>query len=132
MGKKRVFLSFRVEDKPQVQALRLMSANDKFDIEFFDESVRSSINSTDRDYVRSKIREKINRTSVTVCLIGPQTYTSEWVDWELEESFEKGNTVMAMGLKGVDNAILPRPIRTHGLTFHAWSPDRLANLIDAA
>ena len=131
MEKKRVFLSFRVEDKPQVQALRLMSANDKFDIEFFDESVRTPINSSDRDYIRAKIREKINRTSVTVCLISPLTHTSEWVDWELEESFKKRNTVIAMALKGVENAVLPSAIKARNLTFHAWSPDHLASLIDA-
>ncbi len=131
MGTKRVFLSFRAEDKAQVQALRLMSANDRFDIEFFDESVRTPINSADRDYIRAKIRDKINRTSVTVCLISPLTHTSEWVDWELEESFKKMNTVVAMALKGVDSAVLPAAIKAQNLTFHAWSPDYLANLIDA-
>lgn len=132
MAKKRVFLSFKAEDKQQVQGLRLMAANDKFDIEFFDESVRAPIDSANRDYIRRKIREKINRTSVTVCLIGPDTHTSNWVEWELEESFDKGNTVIAMALKGVDRATLPAPIKTHNLKFHAWDPNHLATLIEDA
>ena len=132
MAKKRVFLSFKAEDKQQVQGLRLMAANDKFDIEFFDESVRTPIDSTNRDYIRRKIREKINRTSVTVCLIGPDTHKSVWVDWELEESFDKGNTVIAMALKGVDRANLPASIKAHNLTFYGWDSDNLANLIEAA
>jgi hypothetical protein len=130
--KKRVFLSFRVEDKQQVQGLRLMAANDKFDIEFFDESVRTPIESTNQEYVRRKIREKINRTTVTVCMISPDTHTSAWVEWELLESFDKGNTVIAMALKGVDSAVLPRPIKERNLTFHAWDADHLAKLIDEA
>ncbi|MET3997991.1 hypothetical protein ABID65_009679 [Bradyrhizobium sp. S3.9.2] len=42
---KRVFISFRHEDKSQVNGLRLLAANDKFDIEFYDESVQTAIDS---------------------------------------------------------------------------------------
>jgi hypothetical protein len=128
---KRVFLSFRAEDKQQVQGLRLMAANDKFDIEFFDESVSTPIDSTNREYIRRKIREKINRTTVTVCLISPETHTSTWVEWELQESFDKENTVIAMALKSVDSAILPPSIKSRNLTFHAWDPNHLARLIES-
>lgn len=130
--KKRVFLSFKAEDRQQVQGLRLMAANDKFDIEFFDESVRVAIDSNNAEYVRRKIREKINRTSVTICMIGTETHASKWVEWELEESFNKGNTVITMALKGIDSAVLPAPIRARSLTFHAWDADELAKLVDAA
>lgn len=129
---KRVFLSFKAEDKQQVQGLRLMAANDKFDVDFFDESVRVAIDSNNADYVRRKIREKINRTSVTICMIGSETHTSKWVDWELEESFDKDNTVIAMALKEIERAVLPTPIRSRNLTFHSWDPDNLSRLVDAA
>jgi len=129
---RRVFLSFKAEDKQQVQGLRLMAANDKFDVDFFDESVRVAIDSNNAEYVRRKIREKINRTSVTICMIGSETHTSKWVDWELEESFDKGNTVIAMALKGIERAVLPGPIRSRNLTFHSWDPDNLARLVNAA
>jgi hypothetical protein len=52
---KRVFISFRHEDKQQVNGLRLLAANQKFDIEFYDESVRAAIDSTNAAYIRSKI-----------------------------------------------------------------------------
>src|SRR5260221_5063786 len=116
---KRVFMSFKAEDQQQVQGLRLMAANDRFDVDFFDESVRVPINSSNAEYVRRKIREKISRASVTICLIGTETHTSQWVEWELEESFDKGNAVIAMALKGVERAVLPAPINSRSLTFHA-------------
>jgi hypothetical protein len=49
---KRVFISFRHEDKPQVNGLRLLAANDKFDIEFYDESVRRAVDSEDAKYIK--------------------------------------------------------------------------------
>ncbi len=103
-SKKRVFLSFRAEDRLQVQGLRLLAANPDYDLEFYDESVRVAVDSWNADYVKKVIREKINRSSVTVCMISALTYTSAWVDWELSESEQKGNNTIAMGLKDVTAA----------------------------
>jgi hypothetical protein len=66
--KKRVFLSFRAEDRLQVQGLRLLAANPDYDLEFYDESVRVAVDSWDADYFKKVIREKIGRSSVTVCM----------------------------------------------------------------
>lgn len=130
---KRVFISFRVEDRNQVNGVRLLAANSKFDIEFYDEFVRKEINSTDAAYVRGKIREKINRTSVTVCMVGPLTHTSQWVNWELEESLDKGSEIICMALPGVTGSItLPEPIRRLKIKCYAWDHDHLGRLIAAA
>jgi len=129
MPKKRVFLSFIEEDKKRIQGLRLLVANPNYDLEFYDESVREPINSKNADYIKQRILAKIYRTSVTVCLISEITHTSEWVDWELRVSDEKGNKIVAMALKGVEKAILPELIKEKGLTFYGWDPERLNELI---
>jgi len=113
-------------------AFAFLAANPDYELEFYDESVRAPLDSTDADYIKRKIREKIDRTSVTVCLISEDTYDIAWVDWELEESAEKGNTIIAMVLKGVDKAVLPRLVREKELTFHAWDPQVLARLVREA
>lgn len=129
MAKKRVFLSFLAEDKQKVDGLRLLAAHPDYDLEFYDESLRVPIDSNQAEYVKRRIREKINRTSVTVCLISENTHTSRWVDWELQESFEKGNTIIAMALKGVDQAVLPQLIKGNNIRFWAWDPAHLNRLI---
>jgi hypothetical protein len=60
---------FRAEDKAQVNGLRLLSGNDAFDIEFYDESVRTAIDSTNATYVRSK-----DKSNVGYGLFGEQTH----------------------------------------------------------
>ena len=132
MKKKRVFLSFIEEDKQRVQGLRLLAANPDYDLEFYDESVRAQIDSIDAEYVKRRIREKISRTTVTICLISEQTHTSKWVDWELEESAEKGNAIIAIALKDVQRAVLPKLIKQKGLTFYTWDPKHLNQLIREA
>lgn len=130
--KKRVFLSFRAEDRQRVQGLRLLAANPDYDLEFYDESVRVAIDSRDAEYVKRAIREKIARSSVTVCLISNLTYTSAWVDWELEESAQKGNTLIPMALKGVTAVQLPDHFRLRDNRFWYWDPAKLKELIENA
>ena len=50
MARKRVFISFRIEDRNEVNGLRLLSANDRFDIESYDESDRTEIRRHDEFY----------------------------------------------------------------------------------
>lgn len=130
---KRVFLSFRAEDRKRVDGVRLLAANDQFDIEFYDESLRSAIDSVDADYIKRVIREKIRRASVTVCLMSAETHTSAWVDWEINESFEARNTVICMGLPGHPGLMtVPASALAHGLPWHGWDHNRLKSLIENA
>jgi hypothetical protein len=130
--KKRVFISFAHEDRPQINGLRLLAANPDFDIEFYDESLRVAIDSTNAAYIRSKIRDKINRTSVTVCMIGETTYQSTWVDWELRVSLDKGNAIIAMGIKGLTQATLPMVLRELKYPWYTWDYVALGRMIKAA
>ncbi len=131
--KKRVFFSFIAEDRKKVDGLRLLAANDNFEIEFYDESVKTAINSQNADYIKAKIREKIDRASVTVCLISDDTHKSAWVDWELEYSDKQGKKLVAMALKGVGSVVVPKLIKEkigqNKLKFYGWDHDFLYRLI---
>jgi hypothetical protein len=128
---KRVFISFRAEDRQQVNGLRLLAANPDFEIEFYDESVRTPYDSTNEAYIRQKILEKINRTSITLCMVSEQTYSSTWVCWELEESIKKGNAIIVMGLpNGPGTILLPEPVRNR--QWWLWNLQHLNQMIRAA
>ena len=108
----------------------MLAANPDYDLEFYDESVRVTIDSRDAEYVKRVMREKISRSSVTLCMIGPLTYTSAWVDWELSESQAKGSKIIAMGLRGVTAAQLPDYFRLRDNWFWFWDPTKLKELIE--
>lgn len=130
---KRIFISFRHEDKAQINGLRLLAANPNFDIEFYDESVRTAIDSENSEYIRRRIRDKISRTSVTVCMLSELTHTSKWVAWELEESINKGNSIICMGLpNGPDKIQLPEPAKRLGIAWYLWDHNHLSSLIREA
>ena len=130
---KRVFISFGVEDRNQVNGVRLLAANSKFDIEFYDEFVRKEINSTDAAYVRGKIREKINRTSVTVCMVGPLTHTNEVGQLGAKRTSGQRQREYLMALPGVTGSItLPELICCLKIKCYAWDHDHSGWLIAAA
>ncbi|MEH3107111.1 MAG: TIR domain-containing protein [Sphingomonas fennica] len=129
---KRVFISFRIEDKPQVNGLRLLAANPNYDLEFYDESVRSPYNSENARYIRARIKEKIARTSVTVCILNHLTHTSQWVEWELRESIAKSNRIIGMGVPGLTASItLPQAMKDIGAGWMTWDVPALKAKIEA-
>jgi hypothetical protein len=128
---KRVFLSFRVENKKQVDGIRLMAWNDDFDLEFYDESVRTPFDSENSTYIRSQIKPKITRASAAVCFLDSNTHTSAWVDWEMRTALELNKTIILMGLPGVSgNLVVPPSVRE--TPWFLWDPDLLTTKIEAA
>jgi hypothetical protein len=97
--RRRIYLSFRVEDLPQVKGFRLMAKAPNLDIEFLDGSLREVINSERGSYIKQQIREIINKSSVVVCLIGDGTAWGDWVEWELRTAYELGKGICGIRLK---------------------------------
>jgi len=128
---RRVFISFKMEDKGLVDGLRLLASNPNFDLEFYDESVRVAIDSRDADYIKRRIREKIVRAGVVLCLVNTDTHTSKWVTWELSTAIRLGTPIVAMAAKGVSSATLPGPIRGK-VELYIWDPLSLETYIDSA
>ena len=122
---RRVFLSFKMEDKKQVDGVRLLSWSNNHPLDFYDESVRLAYKSENAPHIKTKIRAKIERASVTLCLLGKNTYHSEWVDWELRTSIELGKSIILMGLpNGPSSLILPPSVR--GQIWYLWDSHALA------
>jgi MTH538 TIR-like domain (DUF1863) len=121
---RRVFISFKMEDKKQVDGVRLMSWNKGHELEFFDESVRISYKSLNASYIKSKIKQKIERSSITLCLLSAQTHFSEWVDWELSTSIMAGNKIVLMSLPNGPNK-LALPLSVRDRSWWRWNLDVL-------
>ncbi len=60
------------------------------------------INSSNEDYIKSRIREKYLRdTTVTIVLVGRQTWGRKFVDWEIGASLRNTATASASGLLAI-------------------------------
>lgn len=71
--------------------------NDFFNwIKFEDNSIGVSINSSDAGYIKRTISEKISQSSVFLCLVGKETYKSDWVNWEIETAIKLSKRIIAV------------------------------------
>jgi hypothetical protein len=120
-GKKNVFISFATEDMDEVNLLRGHAKNEQSDIEFNDHSVREPYDSERAEYIKRKISERINRTSVCVVYLSPNTAQSKWVEWEVRKSLELGKRVIAVHAGRTFNGQSPAWISEKNIKTIPWS-----------
>jgi hypothetical protein len=123
---RHVFLSFVIEDKDLVTLFRGQAKNKNSDLAFDDYSVKEAINSTNAAYIKTKIAEKIGAASVTICLIGQTTATSDWVDWEIRKSDELTKQVFGVRLHSdATKDKTPKALTDLGKKVLDWDIDKI-------
>ena len=105
LPRRRVFISFVVEDRHYASLMDAWAANENNEFDFYDERLKVAIGSHDAEYVKSRLRPKIDRASVLMCLIGDTTSQSAWVNWEIEYAKRQGKGLVGVELGGK----MPRP-----------------------
>ena len=128
--RRRVFLSFHEEDRPQVHGLRTMARNKWGDIDFHDTSVRVAIKSENRSYIRRVIRQKLRRSTVLLCLIGNGTKWRKWVETEIEIARKMGKGICGARLKGSRGQI--PEILAGAPLVRKWDPKKIISAIECA
>lgn len=131
MGR-RIFISYQHEDIQQVRGFILLKWNKYVDFEFVGRYILRKIRSKDENYIKRQINEMLNGTSTTVVLIGKKTAQSEWVDYEIRRSLNRGNAVLAIRLKDVGDVDIPPALEEEGCKVIDWNPDVFEDEIERA
>lgn len=118
--KRNVFISFAHEDINEVNLLRAHSKNENSPIEFNDWSVSEPIDSERASYIKQKIVERIEQSSVTVVFLSDSTAESKWVAWEVEKSIEMGKHVVGVYPQDAKPTNLPEPITKNKIKCVSW------------
>ena len=131
-GRRNVFISFASEDLNEVNLLRGQTENEHVPLDFNDHSVKEPIDSERAEYIKSKIRDKIDRASVTMVYLSEDSATSPWVDWEIRESLRKGKGVLGVHSGEAPPSRLPSAFQEHKLRVVPWNHKKLMSAIEAA
>lgn len=127
---RRVFISFQHDDRMKAKGFNLLRWNKNVDLQFVGRHLLDPIDSSNRDYIRARIKEELAGTSVTVVLIGRGTAESSWVADEIRWSQEKGN-----GLLGIcvdDGCRVPDALSDAGAEVIGWNPHAFEEAIERA
>lgn len=130
LTRKRVFTSFQYEDVRYARLMDAWSANENNDFEMYGERLRVAVDSKNADYIKAKLRPKIERSSVLVCLIGCGTSRSGWVRWEINHAIKNNKGLVGVLLKP-SNSKLPA-IVDQGAVFVPFEKNDIGRAVEWA
>ena len=92
-----VFISYdHSEDVHYKRLLEAWDANSKFDFEFENHSIRQPIDSEYAPAIKTAITKKMQKASHLLVIVGEKSYTSKWMNWEIEKAKELGLKIAAV------------------------------------
>lgn len=129
-----IFISHKGEDDRQVQNLKARLKAQGYDVRNF--SVDSTNHKDGRrpsDAVIARLlRMRVGWSSTFICLIGPDTHTSKYVNDEIKYAHDQGKNIVGMYTYGsANNVELPEAFKIYGGTPLGWnSVDKLGDAIE--
>ena len=80
--------------------------------------------------IRRWLRIKISWAGAVVVLIGKETHTRPWVNWEIQEAARQGKRIVGVWERGGTESDLPENLRKYGDAVVGWQSDRILDAID--
>jgi hypothetical protein len=135
--RRHVFISHHHKDDASVDGMSSLLQNGGYDIR--NSSIRSlrpenqerMRNGMVRDEtIRRWLRAKISWSGTVVVLIGNQTHSRPWVDWEIEEAQRQGKRIVGVWCQGAQEADLPESLKKYADAVVGWQSARIIDAID--
>lgn len=129
-----IFISHKGQDDKQVQNLKTRLKAQGYDVRNF--SVDSTNHKDGRrpsDAVIARLlRMRVSWSSTLICLIGPNTHTSKYVNDEIRYANEHGKRIVGIYTHGsANNVEIPEAFKKYGGTPLGWnSLDKLGDAIE--
>lgn len=102
---RKVFFSFHFKRDAwragQVRNSNLLSKEDRYG--FIDGSDWEKLEREGEEAIMRWINDQLKYTSVTVVLIGTETAERDWVDYEIRQSWDRGNALLGVFIHNVED-----------------------------
>jgi len=101
---RRVFFSFHYERdiwRASVVRNSWVTKPDREAAGFWDAAEWEKVKRKGEEAVKKWINKNLEGTSVTVVLIGSETATREWVNYEIKKSYERGNGMLGIYIHNI-------------------------------
>ena len=136
MNRRHVFISHHHADDKKVDQLTDLLARRGDDVR--NSSIRMKpVNQRRMDEGRVKdetirriLRMKISWATTMVVLIGKDTHTRPWVDWEITQAAKQGKRIVGVYAQGGLDAEKPEALERYGTSVVAWNTDRIIAAIE--
>ncbi len=120
------FVSHYHEDEEGIKSLRSLLGDN---VTMKNSSVTSDKfnRANNTEYIKTLLRSRIDWASTVVCLIGPKTHDSEWVQYEIEYAHKKGKPIVGVFMRGATDADLPDAVADYASAIVGWNKQSILN-----
>ncbi len=126
-----IFISHCGEDADQLKNLRNLLKRKGYEVRDSSIDERDPNNAKDPEYIRTLLRPKIDWAGTVLVLIGPETHTKDWVDWEIEYANKSGEKrIVGIYVRGGTNSDVPENLKKYGDAVVAWNSDKLVSAME--
>lgn len=80
--------------------------------------------------IRRLLRMKISWASTVVVLVGKETASRPWVNWEIEQANRQGKRIVGVFTRGGTDADIPPSFEKYGCALVNWNADSVVRAID--
>lgn len=127
---RNVFVSHHHKDDASVDALSKMVAGQNY--QFRNSSIRVNPDNEKRlaqnkvkdETIRRLLRMKMRWASQVIVVIGKQTHTRPWVNWEIEAAHKLGKPIIGVYENGLKNQVeIPENLKRYATSIVGWRAD---------
>ncbi len=134
--RRHLFISHHHQDDAEVSNLTNMLANNGYDVR--NSSVRMKPANqrkmeegrVPKETIERLLRMKISWASTVVVLVGKDTHTRPWVNWEIDKANEQGKRIVGVFVRGGTEADIPASLEKYGSAIVNWNTDSIMKAID--
>jgi hypothetical protein len=135
-NRRHVFISHHHADDTEVDKLVSLLSRNGYDIR--NSSIRAKPANERRlkqgmvsdETIRRLLRMKISWAGTVVVLIGKETHSRPWVNWEIEQANKKGKRIVGVYIRGGTDADKPEALEKYASAIVGWNTDSIISAID--
>ena len=124
-----VFVSHYHEDEEIIGKMKDLLGDD-YCIRNYSVTSDKYNNAENEDYIKSMLRPLINQAGTFICLIGPNTHDSKWVNWEIEQALKMGKRIIGVYTWGAKDADIPPALEDAADAMVGWNHDTIVDAIN--
>ena len=124
-----VFVSHYHEDEGGIKQMKDL-LGDKYSVRNYSVTSDKYNNAQNKEYIKSLLRPLIKEAGTFICLIGPKTHDSEWVNWEIEQAFKLGKRIIGVYQWGAKDSDIPPALEDAADAMVGWNQDSIIDAIN--
>jgi hypothetical protein len=134
--RRHAFISHHHRDDAHVTSMTDMLSRNGYDIR--NSSIRAKPANQSRldrglvsdETIRRLLRSKISWAGTVVVLVGRDTHSRPWVNWEIEQANKQGKRIVGVYVRGGTEADRPAALEKYASAIVGWNTDSIVAAID--